>query len=64
MVGREHYTDLEFLTLNARRSAEAVRKMLDTAEEGLREVASEGGTALVQPDEPPPRRSAELGGMP
>jgi len=46
-VGRAHYTDMGFLTLDARRSGQAVRETLDRAEEALREVASCGGTALV-----------------
>jgi polysaccharide deacetylase 2 family uncharacterized protein YibQ len=36
-----------FLTLDARRSAEAVRGALERAEEALREVAARGGTALA-----------------
>jgi hypothetical protein len=45
-VGRAHYTDMAFLTLDARRSAEAVRGALDRAEEALREVAARGARAL------------------
>ena len=47
-VGRAHYTDMHFLTLDARRSAEAVRGMLDRAEEALRETAGRGETAVVE----------------
>jgi len=47
-VGRAHYTDMRFLTLDARRSAEAVRKALDGAEGALREAASSGLTALMR----------------
>jgi integrase len=46
-VGRAHYTDMGFLTLDARRSAEAVREALDRAEEALRDVALRRGTALA-----------------
>ncbi|MHC5059164.1 MAG: hypothetical protein ACYTKD_31305 [Planctomycetota bacterium] len=55
-VGRTHYTDMRFLTLDARRSAEAVRKALDEAEETLREAASSGFTAFA----PNPRGRAEV----
>ncbi len=61
VIGREHYTEMAFLTMSAKKSAEAVRKMLDTAEADLHKIASEGGTALVQPDETPPLRMIETG---
>lgn len=49
-VGREHYTDMEFLTLDARRSAEAVREMLDRAESAFQEVVESGDSALRTPE--------------
>jgi len=61
VVAREHYTDMKFLTMSAKKSADAVREMLDTAEADLRKLALDGGTALVQPDEPPPLRMIETG---
>ncbi len=52
-VGRAHYTDMNFLTLDARRSAEAVREMLDRAEEAFRRSAEGGETALGVAKEAP-----------
>ena len=49
LVGRRHYTDMGFLAPDARRSAEAVRGILDRAEAGLLEVAGRGETALGEP---------------
>ncbi len=49
-VGRKHYTDMGFLTADARRSAEAVRGVLDRAEEQFAELAQQGGTALLRAD--------------
>ncbi len=49
LVGRAHYTDMNMLAGDARRSAEAVRKMLDRAEAELMEDAARGDTALVTP---------------
>ncbi len=46
IVGRLHYTDMDFLSLDARRSAEAVRGILDEAEAALRREAGEE-TALL-----------------
>ena len=45
---QKHYTDEGLLTLDARRSAEAVRKILDKEIQELNEIAAEGGTALVE----------------
>ena len=47
LVGRSHYTDMNMLSGDARRSAEAVRKMLDRAEDELQEITARGETALV-----------------
>ncbi len=47
LVGRSHYTDMRMLAGDARRSAEAVRKVLDRAEAELQELATQGDTALV-----------------
>ncbi len=52
-VGRAHYTDMNFLTLDARRSAEAVREMLDRAEEAFRRSVEAGETALGVAKEAP-----------
>ena len=49
LVGRQHYTDMDFLAPDARRSAEAVRGILDRAEAGFLEVAGRGETALGEP---------------
>ena len=49
LVGRSHYTDMNMLSGDARRSAEAVRKVLDRAEAELQDVAARGDTALVSP---------------
>jgi hypothetical protein len=46
VVGRKHYTDMGFLTMDAKRSAEAVREVLDRAMNALRHTASNGETAL------------------
>ena len=48
VVGRKHYTDMGFFTMDARRSAEAVREVLDRATEALRHTASNGDTALLK----------------
>jgi integrase len=50
-VGRAHYTDMNFLSLDARRSADAVRGMLDRAEADLQEVVGRNETALGMPQE-------------
>jgi integrase len=47
LIGRKHYTDMSFLALDAKKSADAVRGVLDRGEAELTEVAAEGGTALV-----------------
>ncbi len=49
MVGRTHYTDMDFLTLDARRSAVAVRDLLDRAEAELVDLLDRGETALRVP---------------
>jgi hypothetical protein len=41
-IGRRHYTDMTFLTLNARESAIAVRKLLDRAQEAFIKDARAG----------------------
>ena len=46
LVGRKHYTDMSFLTFDARRSAEAARGMLDRAEAHFQEAVDRGETAL------------------
>ncbi len=50
LVGRRHYTDLNFLAMDAKRSADAVRDMLDRAETELAEVAARGESALASGD--------------
>ena len=55
-VGRAHYTDMNFLALDAKRSAEAVRGALDRAEADLAEVVEKGQTAFGAP-----RREKRLG---
>jgi integrase len=50
VVGRAHYTDMGYLTLDARRSAEAVRGMLDRAVSELGEAAQRGETGLKAPE--------------
>ena len=45
-VGRAHYTDMNFLALDARRSADAVREMLDRAEADFSNVVERGETIL------------------
>ena len=47
LVGRSHYTDMNMLAGDARKSAEAVREVLDRAEAELQELATRGDTALV-----------------
>jgi integrase len=54
LIGRRHYTDMGFLALDARRSAEAVREMLDRAEEEYRDVVASSNTALRRPDSSQP----------
>lgn len=49
LVGRGYYTDMNMLAGDARRSAEAVREMLDRAEAELAEAVSAKRTALVPP---------------
>jgi hypothetical protein len=49
MVGRTHYTDMDFLTLDARRSAAAVRDLLDRAEAELGDILDQGESALRVP---------------
>jgi hypothetical protein len=49
VIGRKHYTDMGFFTMDARRSAEAVRKVLDRATEALARAAANGETALLVP---------------
>jgi hypothetical protein len=51
VLGREHYTDMGFLTLDARRSAEAVRGMLDRATGELDEAAQRGEMGLKAPEQ-------------
>ncbi len=46
VVGRKHYTDMGFLTMDAKRSAEAVRDVLGRAMATLRDTVSDGGCAL------------------
>ncbi len=46
LVGRRHYTDLNFLGMDAKRSADAVRGMLDRAEAEFKEIAARGETAF------------------
>ncbi len=48
-IGRAHYTDMNFLALDARRSAEAVRGVLARAEDELRDTSQPGETALPTP---------------
>ena len=50
LVGRRHYTDLNFLAMDAKRSADAVRDMLDRAETELAEIAARGESALTSGD--------------
>lgn len=50
-AGRAHYTDMGFLTLDARRSADAVRKILDHAEAECREVLATGDSVLGVPEQ-------------
>jgi len=54
-VGRKHYTDMGFLTVDARRSAEAVRGVLDRAAVDPAELASRGLTALAPRSRSPSR---------
>ena len=49
-VGRANYTDMNFLTLDARRSAEGVREFLDRAEGEYRDVVASGGSVLCLPE--------------
>jgi hypothetical protein len=49
MVGRTHYTNMNFLTHDARRSATAVRDLLDRAEAELVDLLDRGETALRVP---------------
>jgi hypothetical protein len=49
MVGRTRYTDMDFLTLDARRSAAAVRDLLDRAEAELGDILDQGESALRVP---------------
>jgi hypothetical protein len=49
-VGRSHYTDMNFLTLDAKRSAEAVRRILDRATAAFLEAAGQGRSALRPPE--------------
>jgi integrase len=49
-VGRKHYTDMGFLTVDAKRSAEAVRGVLSRAENELEDASQRGETALLRPD--------------
>ena len=48
VVGRKHYTDMGFLTMDAKRSAEAVRDVLGRAMKTLRHTISNGETALLE----------------
>lgn len=50
VIGRKHYTDLGFLTLDARKSAEAVRSILDASEAEFQETACDGRKALLASD--------------
>ena len=50
-MGRAHYTDMNFLAADAKRSAEVVRGMLDRAEAEFKEVLERGGSALVTPEQ-------------
>ncbi|MHC5057739.1 MAG: hypothetical protein ACYTKD_23965 [Planctomycetota bacterium] len=50
-VGRSRYTDMGFLTADARRSAEAVRGVLARAEDELRDNSQRGETALLRPEQ-------------
>lgn len=49
VVGRKHYTDHGRLTPDARRSAEAVRGMLDSEVAELAEIIDAGGSCLGKP---------------
>lgn len=48
-IGRTHYTDMNFLALDARRSAEAVRSVLTRAEDEFQDASMRGETALLRP---------------
>ena len=56
MVGRKHYTDNGMLTLDARRSAQAVRGILDSAAAELRDIIDAGGSMLGRPVSRRPQR--------
>lgn len=49
-VGRQYYTDMGFLTGDAKRSAQAVRQILDRATAEFQEIANRGETALKAPE--------------
>ncbi len=49
-IGRTHYTDMNFLALDARRSAEAVRGVLARAEDELQDATPRSGPALLRPE--------------
>ena len=50
LVGRAHYTDMNFFALDAKRSAEAVREMFGRAEAEFKEVLDRGESALGSPE--------------
>ena len=60
-VGRKHYTDMGFLTVDARRSAEAIRGVLDRAEAELQGAIEREETALARGTQEPSRRAAAVG---
>jgi integrase len=60
-VGRKHYTDMGFLTVDARRSAEAVRGVLARAEDELQDASQRGETALLRTDRPLSRAASGSG---
>jgi site-specific recombinase XerC len=49
-VGRANYTDMDFFTLDARRSAAAVRGILDRAAVEFRDVVARGESTLRAPE--------------
>ena len=50
-VGWTHYTDTNFLALDARRSAEAARGIVDRAEAEFLEVLNRGESSLGVPEQ-------------
>jgi hypothetical protein len=62
-VGRAHYTDMNFLTLDAKRSAKAVRDVLDRALAAFRDSVEQGDTAFGPPGPRASRSSQATIGM-